>query len=71
MCCIDRLKPQVPSANYLRIVFPESFVRLAISRIDTFSRTCQRLITLNNATSITPISPALQEQVQGLHVGHN
>jgi hypothetical protein len=44
-------------ARYFRIVLRDSRVRRAISRIDTPSRRCQRLITLNIATLITP-SPA-------------
>ena len=39
--------------------------------IDTPSRRCQRLMTLNNATSITPFTPAPTKQGKGLHVGQN
>ena len=43
-----------PFARYFLIVFLESPVRLVISRIGSWSRWCQRLITLNKSTSITP-----------------
>lgn len=36
----------------------DSFVRRAISRIEILSRRCQRRITLNRATSSTPVAPA-------------
>src|SRR5690349_15376657 len=39
------------------MVFLDSFVRREISRIETFSRKCQRRITLSSATSITPLLP--------------
>ena len=44
----------IAMARHLRTVFRESPVRLAIARIATPSRKCQRLITLNSATFITP-----------------
>jgi hypothetical protein len=43
-----------PLARYFRIVLRDSLVLRAISRIETPSRRCQRLITLNIATLITP-----------------
>ncbi len=43
-----------PFARYFLIVFLESPVRLVISRIASWSRWCQRQITLNKSTSITP-----------------
>ncbi len=50
----------VPSRRYLRIVFRESPVRRAISRIESSSRNAHRRITLSNAMSITPLPPLLQ-----------
>lgn len=47
-----------PLVRYLIVVLRDSFVRLAISRIEILSRRCQRRITLNRATSITPVAPA-------------
>ena len=44
--------------RYLRIVFRDSPVRRAISRIEKCSRNRQRRMTLNNSMSITPLSPA-------------
>jgi hypothetical protein len=43
-----------PLRRYLRIVFLDKPVRRSISRMGIPSRKCQRLITLNNAMSITP-----------------
>src|SRR5690606_29586204 len=51
-----------PDRRYLRIVFRDSPVRRAISRIECPSRRCQRRITLSNAMSITPKSPAINQQ---------
>jgi len=51
-----------PDRRYLRIVFRDSPVRRAISRIECPSRKCQRRITLSNAMSITPMSPAINQQ---------
>lgn len=44
----------VPLRKYLRIVFRDKPVRRAISWIGNPSRISRRLITLNNATAITP-----------------
>jgi hypothetical protein len=52
----------VPDRKYLRIVFRDSPVRRAISRIESWSRNAQRRITLNNAMSITPSTPAENSQ---------
>ena len=43
-----------PLARYFLMVLRDNPVRLAISRIDSLSRPCQRRITLNKSTSITP-----------------
>ncbi len=40
------------------MVFRDSPVRRAISRIESRSRSAQRRITLNNSMSITPVTPA-------------
>ena len=56
-CASDTSARPPPLARYFRIVLRDSLVRRAISRIDTPSRRCQRLMTLNIATLITP-SPA-------------
>jgi hypothetical protein len=45
-----------PFAKYFLMVFRDNPVRLAISRIDSLSRPCQRRITLNKSTSITPLN---------------
>src|SRR5690606_9356635 len=42
------------------MVLRDNPVRRSISRIGTSSRKCQRRITLNNAMSITPMSPGQQ-----------
>jgi hypothetical protein len=47
-----------PDRRYLRIVFRDNPVRRDISRIETRSLNAQRRITLNNAMSITPWTPA-------------
>ena len=44
--------------RYLRMVFRDNPLRLQISRIGSPSRNRHLRITLNNATSITPLSPA-------------
>jgi len=40
------------------MVLRDKPVRRAISRIESWSRNAQRRITLNNAMSITPVTPA-------------
>lgn len=60
-----------PATQILPMVFRDKPVRLAISRMAMPSRRCQRLITLNNATSITPESPARSRAGQSLNVGQN
>jgi hypothetical protein len=47
-----------PLVRYLRTVLRENPVRRDISRMLIPSLRCHRLITLNNATLITPVSPA-------------
>ena len=60
----------IPRAKYLRMVCRESPVLLEISRPDSLSRPCQRRITLNKSTSITPFMLLLShQQERGLHVG--
>ena len=44
--------------KYLRIVFRDSPVLRAISRIESWSRSAQRRITLSNSMLITPVAPA-------------
>src|SRR5271155_5916351 len=44
--------------RYLRTVFLDRPVRRDISRIEKWSRKCQRRMTLNNSMSITPSPPA-------------
>ena len=56
-------------ASYLRMVLRDSPIRRAISRIGIPSRRCQRLITLNNATSITPFLLPGFQQDRVLYVG--
>ncbi|CAA0121144.1 Uncharacterised protein [Halioglobus japonicus] len=56
-------------AKYLRTVLRDKPVRRAISRMSIPSRRCQRLITLNNATSITPSFPCSRLSREGLYVG--
>src|SRR5690606_5724881 len=50
----------VSDRRYLRMVLRDKPVRRSISRIGIPSRKCQRRITLNNAMSITPMSPDQQ-----------
>src|SRR5690606_5131960 len=50
----------VSDRKYLRMVLRDKPVRRSISRIGIPSRKCQRRITLNNAMSITPMSPDQQ-----------
>jgi hypothetical protein len=57
----------VPARRYLRIVFRDKPVRREISRIESWSRNAQRRITLNNAMSITPSTPAENSQAGSKH----
>ena len=68
-------------AEYLDDLYPErslagssprvrADVRL-ISRIGIPSRKCHRLITLNNATSITPLFSCINSMQEELYVGQN
>ena len=50
---------------------PEQAGAGVISRIGMPSRRCQRRITLNNATSITPWCPCICFGREGLYVGQN
>ena len=56
-------------ARYLRTVLRDKPVRRVISRIGTPSRKCQRRITLNNATSITPSCSCIHGLQEELYVG--
>jgi len=49
------------------MVFRDRHVRRDISRIDTRSRSAQRRITLNNAMSITPWTPAVRSRGRFRH----
>jgi hypothetical protein len=44
--------------KYLRIVFRDRLVLREISRIESWSRSAQRRITLSNSMLITPMTPA-------------
>jgi hypothetical protein len=44
--------------KYLRTVIRDNPVLRAISRIESWSRSAQRRITLSNSMSITPVTPA-------------
>ncbi len=49
------------------MVFRDSPVRQDIARIDKRSRSAQRRITLNNAMSITPYTPAVRSRRRFKH----
>src|SRR5271168_3332940 len=53
--------------RYLRTVFLDRPARRDISRIEKWSRKCQRRMTLNNSMSITPLPPG---QAKGVRFEH-
>src|ERR1700689_3714487 len=57
----------VSERRYLRTVFLDRFVRRDISRIEKWSRKCQRRMTLNNSMSITPSPPGRAKGVRFEH----
>ncbi len=53
--------------TYLRMVFRDSPVLRAISRIESWSRSAQRRITLSNSMPIAPVTPAETARARSKH----